>query len=99
MDLRVEVDDLEDADAWVDAVKTDYRQALLSAVDRCILDFARKLTLTPAEMTVQDIQGLRQVGLDDAAIHDVVQVAALFNYYDRLADGLGIEPEPEFPSD
>ena len=32
----------------------------------------------------------------DGAIHDVVQVTALFNYYDRLADGLGIDPEPEF---
>jgi len=29
-------------------------------------------------------------------VHDIVQVAALFNYYDRLADGLGIEPEPEW---
>ena len=98
MDLREEVRELENADELVEAVKTDYRDAPLSAVDRAILDYACKLTLTPAEMSEADIEALRQAGLDDASIHDVVQVAALFNYYDRLADGLGIEPEPEFPN-
>ena len=47
-------------------------------------------------MSREDVDGLRRLGLEDEAIHDVVQVTALFNYYDRLADGLGIEPEPEF---
>ena len=50
-------------------------------------------------MSREDVDGLRELGLGDSAIHDVVQVAALFNYYDRLADGLGIEPEPEFPDE
>jgi len=44
-------------------------------------------------MTEADVEGLRGHGFDDVAIHDVVQVTALFNYYTRLADGLGIEPE------
>lgn len=61
-----------------------------------MLDFCVKLTRTPSEMTQQDIEQLRDVGFDDLAIYDTVQVAALFNYYDRLADGLGIEPEPEW---
>ena len=79
------------------AIKSDYRQAPLAPLDRGILDFAYKLTLSPADMSREDIEGLRRLGLEDLAIHDVVQVTALFNYYDRLADGLGIEPEPEFP--
>ena len=65
-------------------------------MDRGILEFAEKLTLHPSEMEEQDVKGLRRLGLDDGTIHDVVQVTALFNYYDRLADGLGIDPEPEF---
>jgi hypothetical protein len=36
--------------------------------------------------------------LCDAAIHDVVEATALFSYYDRLADGLGVDPEPEWES-
>lgn len=33
---------------------------------------------------------LRRAGLCDTAIHDVAQVTAMFNYYNRIADGLGI---------
>jgi len=61
-----------------------------------MLDFAVKLTLTPARMTEEDVKGLRKQGFDDGAIHDIVQITALFNYFDRLADGLGIDPEPEW---
>lgn len=96
MDLREEVRDRKDADDYVAAIKRDFRSATLSDVDRGILEFAEKLTLSPGEMEEGDVEGLRRLGLDDGTIHDVVQVTALFNYYDRLADGLGIDPEPEF---
>jgi uncharacterized peroxidase-related enzyme len=62
-----------------------------------MLDFAAKLTREPAAVEAGDLDRLLRHGFDDAAIHDIVQVAALFNYYDRLADGLGIDPEPEWP--
>ncbi len=77
-------------------MKRDYRTARLSDADRQMLDFAVKLTLKPARMTQDDIQDLRKQGFDDGAIHDIVQITALFNYFDRLADGLGIDPEPEW---
>jgi len=72
----------------------DYRKAPLSAADRALLDFAVKLTKSPSGMTGEDVETLRAQGFSDAAIHDAVQVTALFNYYNRLADGLGIDPEP-----
>jgi len=74
----------------------DYSGAELSAADRQMLDFAIKLTHTPAKMTAADVDALRRAGFDDTAISDIVQVAGLFNYYNRLADGLGIDPEPEW---
>jgi uncharacterized peroxidase-related enzyme len=77
----------------VAAVKTDYRRADLPEAERRMLDFAFKLTRTPGEMVEEDVERLREVGFDDVAIHDLVQVCALFNYYNRLADGLGIDPE------
>jgi uncharacterized peroxidase-related enzyme len=61
-----------------------------------MLDFATKLTRRPWTMTESAVEELRGHGFDDAAIHEVVQVTALFNYYTRLADGLGVEPEPEW---
>jgi uncharacterized peroxidase-related enzyme len=74
----------------------DYRGAALSRADRAMLDFVVKLTHGPSRMTRDDVAALRSHGFGDEAIHDIVQIAALFNYYDRLADGLGIDPEPEW---
>ena len=76
------------------AIKTDYRKAVLPEADRRMLDFAVRLTRDPSEVRREDLDALREVGFDDVAIHDIVQVTALFNYYNRLADGLGIDPEP-----
>jgi len=77
----------------VAAIKTDYRQAELAPGDRAMLDFAIQLTKEPASLKKSDTEALREVGFDDVAIHDIVQVTAMFNYYNRLADGLGIDPE------
>ena len=80
----------QDPEAWVEAIKTDWRTASLREVDRAILAYAMKLTRDPGAMVEADVLALREVGLDDVAIHDVAQVTAVFNYYNRLADGLGI---------
>ncbi len=40
-----------------------------------------------------DIEALRAAGLDDAAIHDATQIIGFFNYINRVADALGVEPE------
>jgi alkylhydroperoxidase family enzyme len=40
-----------------------------------------------------DIEGLRTAGLDDRAIHDATQIISYFNYINRVADALGVEPE------
>jgi uncharacterized peroxidase-related enzyme len=61
-----------------------------------MLAYARKLTLAPATVGRADVDALRAVGLTDPAISHLAQVVALFNYYNRIADGLGIEPEPEW---
>ncbi len=47
-------------------------------------------------MQREDVEALREQGLDDASIHDVVQVTGFFNLYNRLADGLGIEAESDW---
>ena len=59
--------------------------------------FAAKLTRTPSEMSPQDLELLRAHGLDDRAIHDATQVISYFNYINRIADALGVEPEEFIP--
>lgn len=58
-----------------------------------MLEYAVKLTRTPHEMSADDVEALRRAGFADPAIHDIAQITALFNYYNRLADGLGIDLE------
>lgn len=84
-------------DELTEQIKQDYRQAKLDPRTRAILDFAERLTLGPGSMTRDDVEQLRTHGLTDLEIHDVVQVVAYFNYINRVADGLGVDLEPEMP--
>jgi uncharacterized peroxidase-related enzyme len=77
----------------------DYRQANLSPREHALCDFAVKLTHAAASIDDSDVDALRAQGLDDAAISDAIQVVGYFNYVTRVADGVGIEGEPEWASD
>ena len=55
-----------------------------------------KLTHEPASVAESDAEGLRRLGWSDAGIHDAIQVIAFFNYINRVAEGVGIEREPEW---
>lgn len=66
---------------------------VLTAVDRAMLEYAEKLTCTPASIRTADIDQLRAVGLDDRAIRDLRAVVAYFGVVNRIADGLGVELE------
>jgi alkylhydroperoxidase family enzyme len=57
-----------------------------------------KLTHVAAEVDQADIDALRAHGLDDAAVSDAIQVVSYFNYVTRVADGVGIDDEPEWVS-
>lgn len=73
----------------------DWRTAPLPPATRAVLAFAEKLTRTPAAMVRADVATLRAAGFVDEEIHDVAQIAGYFNYINRLADGLGVPPEPD----
>ena len=74
----------------------DYRDADLPDPVRALCDYAVKLTHVPATVGAADAEELRRHGWDDAAIHDAIQVIAYFNYINRIAEGVGTAPEPEW---
>ena len=82
-------------DQFVKAIVADYTQANLTDIDRALCDYAMKLTKNPAGVSQGDVDHLRSVGLDDRAITDVCQVISYFNYINRIAEGLGVDLEPE----
>ena len=72
-------------------VMHDYTRADLDPQTRGMLDFATKLTRDPTSMQKADVQGLRDLGLNDEQILSVVLITCNFNFMTRLADGLGVE--------
>ena len=44
-------------------------------------------------MSEDDVAALRARDFSDAAIHDATQIVAYFNYINRVAEALGVEPE------
>lgn len=80
-------------DALVAQLEADYTQAQLSPADRAMLDYSAKLTRTPWDMTLDDIEMLRTAGFNDRAILDIAQIVAYYAYANRIADGLGISLE------
>jgi alkylhydroperoxidase family enzyme len=63
---------------------------------RATLGFLEKLTLHPGDVGPDDLAPLRAAGVSDQAIEDAIQVCALFNLIDRVADALAFEvPPPE----
>ena len=60
-----------------------------------MLEFAEFLTTTPSGVTQDWVDELRGVGWADADVIDIVHVAALFNYMCRIADGLGVDMQPD----
>jgi len=72
----------------------DYRLAALSEDDHVLCDYALKLTLDPGSVTVADVETLKHHGFNEAAINIAAQVISYFNYINRIADGLGVDPEP-----
>ena len=69
----------------------DYTKADLDPKTRGMLDFAVKLTREPANMSEEDVKGLRALGLTDEQILSVVLITCTFNFMTRLADGLGVQ--------
>jgi len=78
---RVQVP-LQEADAW-----SDQEQAVLAFTD--------KLVRNAYKVTEKDAIAFREVGLSDEAYVDVLDTASIQTSLDRLANALGVAPDPE----
>lgn len=70
----------------------DIESAQMPAKLKPILRYVKKLTEAPSKMTPQDAADVFDAGWDEQALHDAIMVCALFNYFNRIMDGHGIEP-------
>jgi len=86
--VRVETGD----PALADFLATNYRHAPLDPRDRAMLDFAHKVTVASHEIEEEDLEELRRHGFSDEEIFDITEVAAMFNFTNRLASAFGWVP-------
>jgi alkylhydroperoxidase family enzyme len=73
----------------------DPDRAPLAGADGAIVAYALKLTRDPKGMRRKDVEGLRAAGLTDPEIFEVALFTSYYNYTNRVAEGLGVEPEPK----
>lgn len=64
--------------------------------EKAIVAFSAKLGVEPDKVSADDIRGLKEVGLSELEILDLVHSVALFAWANRLMLNLG---EPIFPAD
>ena len=83
----------DDSDSLIRALSEDYTIARVSEAELAMLDYAAKLTLTPGDVIVSDVNVLKAHEFDDRAIHDICAITAYFAFVNRIADGLGVDLE------
>lgn len=79
-----------------DRITLDYKRAGLDAKMEAALDFAVKLTRTPSDCSQADIAHLLSLGLTREEVWDVSEIAAMYNFTNRLASATGMIPNREY---
>jgi alkylhydroperoxidase family enzyme len=74
-------------------VKGNFDKVGLSAKERLLLNYVRKVTEAAPRTTHQDVQRLRDVGWSEPQIAEAVYVTAMFAFFNRVADAFGISPQ------
>jgi alkylhydroperoxidase family enzyme len=57
-----------------------------------LLEFAGKITFEAYKITRDDTDPLRSAGWSEEQIAEAVYIAAMFAFFNRVADAFGIEP-------
>jgi uncharacterized peroxidase-related enzyme len=70
----------------------NYRAADLTPRHRAMLDFAAKLSESPAAVEEEDRVRLREAGFGERDIWDIAAVAAFFNMSNRMASAVDMRP-------
>jgi alkylhydroperoxidase family enzyme len=77
-------------EAFVDALKRDYRSAPISSQDRAMLEYVEQITRDATRISPEFHDRLRAEGFDDRGILQITLIASWFNYINRVADALGV---------
>ena len=83
-------------DEPVAAIARDHRAAGLDAVDVAVMDLAEKVVEDATSIGEADLAPLRELGLSDTDIMDVVLAATARCFFSKTLDALGVLPDAKF---
>ena len=84
---------LEEFGEPVREIALDRRTAGLDDVDVAVMDLAEKVVVDATSIDDRDLQPLRDAGLSEAEIADVVLAAAARCFFAKTLDALGVLPD------
>lgn len=74
-------------------VEGNLEKAGLSASERLLLDYVKKVTEAAPRTTPEDVQQLRDAGWTEPQIAEAIYITAMFAFFNRVADAFGISPQ------
>ena len=77
-------------------IARDRRDAGLDEVDVAVMDFAERVVDDASSIDETELQRLRDLGLSDAEIMDVVLAAAARCFFAKTTDALGVLPDASY---
>jgi uncharacterized peroxidase-related enzyme len=80
----------------LEALLADLDTAPVDERIRAVLRYVGKLTTAPSRLTDEDAAAVLAAGWDERALHDAVIVCALFNFMNRMVNGLGIKADESY---
>ncbi len=78
------------------AALTDLESSAVDERMKPVLAYVGKLTRTPSRITEADAETVFEAGWDERALHDAVLVCSLFNFMNRMVEGLGIRADKAY---
>jgi uncharacterized peroxidase-related enzyme len=84
-----------DDEATMISIAEDPSGAGLSDQDRAVYEFAGRVAIDAASIGQSDVDALRELGLSDGDVADVVFAAAARCFFTRVLDGLGAQLDVE----
>jgi uncharacterized peroxidase-related enzyme len=87
-------DDVGD-EATMRSIAADPSGAALDATDRAVMDFAAQVARDASSITPEHVQQLRDHGLSDPDIADVVFAAAARAFLTKVLDALGVQADAQ----
>ena len=78
------------------AIVADHRNSGLDEIDVAVMDLAEKVADDATSVTQADIDRLRELGLTDPEILDIVLAAAARCFFSKVLDGVGALPDAEY---